>query len=506
MEKIMKKFVIIFALMFFASTMVNSADLRLIEATKKNDIQSVRQLVKEKVNVNEQLPDGATALHWAVHRDDISLVELLIKSGADVNSADQGGATPLWVAVSNDMPDMVARLLKAGANPNATLSSGETPLMTASEIGSMEVVKALLSAKADVNAKESLKGQTALMWSVAEGHADVTNALIDKGASIRDRSNAGLTPLHFAGLNGSIKSAQILMSMDAEVNDISHDKMSPLLLAAASGHNELTQYLLEQGANPNERDFRGYTALHYVAMNRKMTGSISSLLTAGADPNARVLNSDSDHEFKAVPDLPFLISPTRIVPTGVRGATLPAGVTPIYIAAQTRNAKAMRILFDGGADMHLASTESVYYLGGSGRRVNYIAGTTPLMVAAGMDRVADNWIGYPEDLEKQALEAVKMAVELGGDVNATNEYGMTALHGASFINADGIIEFLVKNGADINAKDNFGQNPVSIAKHVIVVGMGDYFDTRPRRSSPETYALLMKLGAIPLEQSGVVAR
>jgi ankyrin repeat protein len=502
----MNKYVMSIVILFFASTIVYGADLRLIEATKKNDIQTVRDLIKEKVNVNEQMPDGATALHWAVHRNDIGLVEQIINAGADVNIADQGGATALWVAVSNNIPGIVLRLLKAGANPNAALSSGETPLMTASEVGSLVVVKALLSAKADVNSKENLKGQTALMWAAAEGHSDITNSLIDNGASIRDRSNAGFTPLHFAGLNGSLGTAQILVSMDAEVNDISHDKMSPLLLAAASGHNELTQYLLEQGADANERDFRGYTALHYVAMNRKMTGSIESLLDAGADPNARILNSDSDHEFKAVPDLPFLISPTRIVPTGVRGATLPAGVTPIYLAAQTRNAKAMRILFDGGADMHFASTESVYYLGGSGRRVNYIAGTTPLMVAAGMDRVAENWIGYPEDLENDALEAVKMAVELGGDVNATNEYGMTALHGASFINADGIIEFLVENGADINAKDNFGQNPVSIAKHVIVVGMGNYFDTRPRRSSPKTYALLMKLGAIPLEQSGVVAR
>jgi hypothetical protein len=128
------------------------------------------------------------------------------------------------------------------------------------------------------------------------------------------------------------------------------------------------------------------------------------------------------------------------------------------------------------------------------------------MAAAGMDRVTDNWIGYSEDLEKQAFETVKVAIELGGDVNATNEYGMTALHASCFINADEIVEYLVKSGSDIDAMDIFGQTPVSITRHVIVAGLGDYFDVRPRRSSPSTFALLMRLGATPLEESGVVAR
>lgn len=503
----MKKYVMCLVVSFFASNTAIGADFRLIKAIKAQDARTVHHLIQEQVNVNEQLPDGATALQWAVHRDNPEFVELLIQAGAEVNIADQGGATPLWIASYNSNADMVKRLLEAGANPDAPISSGETPLMTASERGNLEIVNALLSQKADVNAREHLSGQTALMWAAAEGHHQITATLIDNGANVHVRSNAGFTALHFSSLNGSDESAQILVSMDAEINEISNDKMSPLLLAAASGHDKLTQYLLEHGANPAITDFRGYTALHYAALNKNMLESIRSLLASGADPNARLLNAESDHELQPVADLPFLKSPTRIVQKGARGATMPTGVTPVYVAAHSRNTPALRLLVENGGNINLASTETVYHVGGSGRRVNYIAGTTPLMAAAGVDKVTENFNPYSTAAEKEALETVKVAIELGADVNATNEYGMSALHGACFINADSIIEHLVINGADIDAKDVIGNTPISIAMDITIAGLGsNNYDVRPRRTSHSTIKLLTKLGATPLDKSGNYAR
>ncbi len=492
--------------LFLVVFTANADGLKLINAIKQDESEKISQLINSDIDVNMQSADGTTALHWAVHRDNDQATELLINKGINVNLQDETGATALWVAVKNGNAELVKTLVSAGADPNIEIESGETPLMTAAEIGNIDIVNALLDANANVHAKESQAGQTALMWAVAEGHDDVAAALIDKGASIHDKTRAGFTALHFASLNGSLRSTQKLVSMDAEVNAISNDEMSPLLLATAAGHDALARYLLEQGANPHERDFRGYTPLHYAAIHRDMLESVKALLDRGADPNAEIMNAKSNEEYHPVPDLPFLKWPTRIIETGLRGDTLPAGLTPVYMAAKNRNPDTLRLLVERGGDINRPSKESVYYLGGSGRRVNYIAGTTPLMSAAGIDRVTDNWISLSKQETDQALETVKVALELGADINAVNDYGMSALHGACFINADNVIEYLVKNGADIEASDNFGQTPVSISRHIIVEGMGNYFDTRPRRSSPSTFKLLMDLGATPLEESGVVAR
>ena len=73
----------------------------LIEAVKDRNIEAVRSLLKERADVNARQGDGATALHWAVHRQDDSLVDLLLRAGAKPDLADDTGATPLYLACLN---------------------------------------------------------------------------------------------------------------------------------------------------------------------------------------------------------------------------------------------------------------------------------------------------------------------------------------------------------------------------------------------------------------------
>src|SRR5258708_22268987 len=89
------------------ASLAAAGDLRLVEAVKNKDTDTVRSLLANHVDVNTLQGDGSTALSWAAHWDDLKVADLLIRAGADVNAADQSGVTPLWLACLNASAAMV---------------------------------------------------------------------------------------------------------------------------------------------------------------------------------------------------------------------------------------------------------------------------------------------------------------------------------------------------------------------------------------------------------------
>src|SRR5207247_8783942 len=99
------------------------------------------------------------------------------------------GVTPLVLAGTNGNAAIAGRLRAAGAHPNTAVPGGGTVVMTAARTGSVEVLRVLIARGANVNASESTRGQTALMWAAAEGHAPAVTLLVEAGADIRARSH-----------------------------------------------------------------------------------------------------------------------------------------------------------------------------------------------------------------------------------------------------------------------------------------------------------------------------
>jgi len=97
---------------------------------------------------------------------------------------------------------------------------------------------------------------------------------------------------------------------------------------------------------------------------------------------------------------------------------------------------------------------------------------------------------------------VKVAVELGADVNAANEDGQTAMHMAAFSGADGVVQFLADNGATVDGQDKRGETPWSMA-----AGLSPVLRYRGQYGTHESTAkLLLKLGAQPVTQEELDAR
>jgi len=454
-------------------------DLRLVEAVKNKNSKTVRALLAEHVDANAHQADGATALMWAAHWDDLDTATLLIGAGANVNAANIDGVTSVFLACTHGNATMVNKLLEAGANPNVADQAGQTPLMNCSHSGSKEAVEALLAHGADVSAKENSGGQTALMWAAAGGHSAVVAALIAHHADVHTRSKGGFTSLLFAAQQGDVDSAKMLLAAGSDINEATPGYGNALDVAAASGHEPLALLLLEKGGDPNMADGNGITALHYAVQKglRVLTGYLydpytrpappnmpelmKALLAHGANPNARIK--------KSLVVIPFRTATASMV-----------GATPFFLAAVAGDVGAMQALADHGADPLLTNSEKV----------------TPLMVAAaGGARES----GRTDEDQKNAFETVKLAAELGADVNATSAQGQTALHFAAFSGADAIVQFLVDKGAKLDVRDKSGQTPWSMAMG-ISTSVDDAFLARYHKSTAE---LLLKLGAKQLSPKDV---
>ncbi len=500
---------------FLAMSVVSVAtvagqDLRLVTAAADQDAAAVRALLAEGVDVNTARADGATAILWAAHRDDLDTVAQLLDAGADVNTADDHGVTPLERAAENASAAMIGALLAAGADANAAQTSGLTPLMTAARTGSVAVVQALLGHGADVNAATAETRSTALMWAVAEPHPDVVRVLLDAGADPRASTFKGFTPLMFAARNGDIALARTLIDEGVDVNEPSADGTHILPYAIVSAQDAFALFLLEEGADPNG-SMNGVFALHaasgsvsqwlgewYRRHGRgglyagfgggRLSGSrrvplVQALLAKGADPNARITASAMIMSYIGYPKKgafePFSCgtgdlrgaTPLWVAAHDMNGTHGQAHVFAVMPSGTTTNVDVLQALLDGGADQHVTTDD----------------GTTPFMAAAGLGP-ATYTPREPRGVRAVSSEqAVRLLHEAGADINAVNEASFTALHGAAFRGMNEVIEYLVANGADIDARDFRGRTAYRMAE-----GSKQSFQFQ---SWPETAELLARLGA-----------
>ena len=477
----------------------NDGSTALHWAVQRGNVELVNLLVRAGANVKAATREGVTPLWLASQNGDPSALGALLEAGADPNEKLPLGRTPLMIASRTGNVAAMTVLLDKGADSNAKETlRGTTPIMWAADEGHAPAVKLLLDRGADIKARSNAaprgrgpalgKANDPRKQVAAQGAALAAGRALDlgelsalgggrgigggggagrgaaaggRGAAPAGRGGRGrgadganfdqddaavaagifrrgpapsdggqLTPLVYAVRSNDIDTVKVLLESGADVNQTTGYGWSPLLVATQNRYYGLGKYLLDHGANPNLGNKGDWVPLYLATDNRNIESGdypvrkgdmdhldfIKLLIEKGANVNARVKDSTE----------------TRTVFTNQWLDE--NGATAFLRASQSGDVELMKLLLAHGADP----------------KINTLLGVTPLHVAAGIGWVEG--ITY-EWSPKATLDAVKMLVDLGLDVNAQADTGRTALHGAAHKGRADVIQVLADHGAKLDVRD-----------------------------------------------------
>ncbi|MBI4485338.1 MAG: ankyrin repeat domain-containing protein [Acidobacteria bacterium] len=486
-----------------------SAEVRandVADAVKRGDLAALRGLIQKKADVNAREVDGSTPLHWAVYRDDLDAANLLINAGANVRAATREEVTPLVMACLQGNLPMVERLLEAGADPRERGPNGETTLMFAAHNGRVDLIRRLVAAGVDVNAREDIRGTTALMWAVAERHAEAVKALLAAAADPAIRSGPAGLPQNYiaprlnvrnveearerrtrAAAAGRSYAEQLELERkqglaptgpQARLQDDNDDDnvavvaglvgtggggLTALVFAAREGDVESARALLDVAADVNQTTEYGWTPL-LTAINNRNYVLARLLVEQGADINLAnkggwtplYLATDNrnieggDYPVPK-PDLDHLEIIKLLLE---RGANPNA---PIHENTLTRTIFTMQWFFEDGATPFIRTAQSsdtvlmkLLLQYGADPTIATANGDTALTAATGIGWVEG--VTYERSREEN-VEAVRMLLDLGLDPNHANREGRTPLMGAALKGRSPVVQLLVDRGARLDTRD-----------------------------------------------------
>lgn len=405
------------------------------DAAMQGATQDVSRLLQGGADVNAAQADGATALHWAAYHGDADLASRLLEAGADPSAANRNGSTPMWLAASQGDAAMITALLDGGADPNEALPLGRRPLMLAARSGRVDAVRVLLDHDADPNASETERGTTALMQAADQGHADVVSVLIEHGADVA----AGSAPVMRSG-----RTAALGKSGDPR----------------ASVRRQVIAVLCEQEVG----DLGSLSALS--ALSNGATEDLLLAADSGADADPCIEQERGDGAFFGA----ALVNTTEADTD-----------TSLATADGTASADSADAADDNAEGQPAAVNNAFGGRRGRGAREPDGGELTPLVYAA----------------RSGAVDAARVLIEAGADVNQLTRYGWSPLLAATQNRNYQMGKFLIEHGADVNIANKGGWTPLYLATDNRNLEGGDYPTRAPDMDHLAFITLLLEAGADP---------
>lgn len=323
------------------------------------------------------------------------------------------------------------------------------------------VIALSLSAVTGIKAQE-------IFDAVKNKDLDLVKQIIDKESSVvNQKDKTGNTPLHGAAIIGSVPISEFLLSRGAEINATNTMQSTPLHTAIENKQDDVAKFFIEKGANLNIKGRGGNTPLHAAAYsNRKEIAEL--LISRGADLEIR-----NEQNYTPLAALTRSTRNYEVAEVFVRrGANINApwtdGATPLNYAAMYSDDRVINLLLDNNADLDTTDDNLKYTLFSTASK-GHVRLLKKILDKCG-DRIfaneAINKTIMRNAIVSGSLEFVKLLLSknIPLDISASIT-GATPLHSiASNSNALEMMEYLVQNGADINARTNDGRSAYNIAE------------------------------------------
>ncbi|KAK1766526.1 ankyrin-1 [Phialemonium atrogriseum] len=362
-----------------------------------------------------------TSLFWASARGHENMVNLLLQSGAadDINFANDKGLTPLMVAAQHGHHGVVEALLARGADVHAVNSKQQSAIHLASHSGHLDIVSSLLSHGAALNSATA-NGKTPLIFAAAAGFADVADLLASSGALINLADSAGCTALYHTARGGYSGAAEVLLDRYAATEATTRAGDRALHAACECGHARVVGLLLAHGARLDAvRASDGLSALDVAAWHRRRN-VLGPLILFRAKQNP--------------------------VEFSTRDA--------LYAAAKWGLGEVVDALVEAGADVDEVEVEE------DGARAGSAAGGQSLLARASREGNVD---------------AARLLIEKGADVNRVDCYGASPLHRVAMAANVQLARLLVEAGAKLDCVDKSGRTAAQVADMFGSQEMRDFF-------------------------------
>lgn len=413
---------------------------KLHEASIQGDIDLVKSIISQGININSKDKDGDTALLKATEKGQLNVIKYLLKNGADIKAQGKNNEVVLNRLASKshtigpNLAEITQLLLDNSAEIESVDHNGNTPLLSSTwHLAHLGLTEMLLNNQANIEVRDRIEN-TPLFYAVSYGNTELVKLLLAKGAKVNVYNRVDSSPISISLSNRSMDITKLLLEAGAEIKGSLH-------VAAYQGDIDTVQYLLKKGASVQDTNTLGDTPL-IVALRMGHMALVKILLEI--DANINIKNKQEETALTVASSNNYLDIMKQLLSKGADINVKTEGDSLLHRAVEINNIPLIQFLVDNKINTELLDND----------------GKPALIKIVNQRDVSGLDILLGSDL----------------DVNIQDKEGNTALLYAVVNKNVQVVKALVERGATISIANSSGESPDVIAKHYDLKKIIDVFN------------------------------